>query len=111
MTWISDYKVNSSGVCDRTRTAAYIKQLGHQQWCDHVHVLDQVKDSDEISNILRGWVAAYLEESKLNIESLEEMYMEQASVSPVEERRSGVLLRRWYQIKSLCEYALKASFL
>lgn len=72
---------------------------------DRSNARDRVEGSVKVSNILRGWITVYLDESKSNINTLEEV---QLSASPVDKGRIGVLLRRWYQIQALCEDALKA---
>jgi hypothetical protein len=83
--------------------------MTRQQWRDYARGYVQAKDLHKITNVLHRWIDTYLKESIMKIKILEEMQMKQQSSSQDEEKEKiGTLLRRWNQIKGLCENTLTA---
>lgn len=73
----------------------------------------QGMDPEKTTNIIRGWIEVYLQESNTTIDILEGMLIDKRAASRAQDgsnegkrRKITVLLDRWKQIRRLCEDAL-----
>lgn len=85
-----------------------MKYMTGHRWRNYV--LGRIQDEkDKTTSILHGWVGTYLRESVSRIQTLKDLKMEQQSnTGERENERIDILLKRWIQIRALCEDALKA---
>lgn len=83
----------------------------------HAYALDPSSSSllPEAKDLVRKWIKIYLDESTWAIKKLEADTELQASGLPLENRDLAqtdqpisTILRRWYQIRDLCQNALEA---
>ena len=103
----SNYEVTSSDVSSRTKAVACLTYMTLNQWRDYVSGCDEVIDPEKTTSVLRRWIDTYLKECAMKIKILEKMQREQESSSQDEEMgKVGILMKRWNQIKDLCEGAL-----
>ena len=74
-------------------------------------------DPQRTADIIRGWVNIYLKESETAIENLQAMLRKEHPSQTLkdtgndwsrEDKKVSTILRRWNQIKSLCEDALNS---
>lgn len=85
-----------------------MKYMTNARWRDYVQGRSQGVEG-KIASILHDWISAYLKESMTNIRILEDMQLRQQSESQVwKKEKIDLLLKRWNQIKALCEDASKA---
>ncbi|EED17214.1 conserved hypothetical protein [Talaromyces stipitatus ATCC 10500] len=103
-----DYKVTSSGFCNRTKAAACMKYMTNDQWRDYILGRSQGVEN-RTASVLHDWIGAYLKKSMTSIKILEDMQLRPRSESQYWEKdRIDILLRRWNQIRVLCVEASKA---
>lgn len=104
-----NYKITSSGACERTEAAARMKHTPLRQWRDQILGRSKAGEPRRTKKVLQEWVEVYLQESKINIAALEETLKMHGTTPPNHEiDRLRISLRRWRQIETLCEDALKA---
>lgn len=62
---------------------------------------------EKTAEVIRGWINVYLNEAQVGMEGVQKALNE--SEDPAYASRISAILRRWTQIKSLCEDALSAT--
>ncbi|OJJ50617.1 hypothetical protein ASPZODRAFT_11482 [Penicilliopsis zonata CBS 506.65] len=114
--YYGNYQITSTGPCPRTAAAASIKYMKQKEWREYVLGSNEEggHDPDRSATIIRGWVEVYLKECNTTIGIIEEMLAKEKSPPSTESNedqheRMATVLRRWVQIKSLCEAALRSS--
>ncbi|KAI9375968.1 hypothetical protein BJX61DRAFT_492066 [Aspergillus egyptiacus] len=111
-----DYKLTHHGACPRTQAVACIRYMSSRKWEDYVlhHSLNNT-DREIMTDIINGWVRAYLKECDSTIQTLSTMRREVSSVPATNGEGASVpvklstLLKRWEQIRCLCEATLHGS--
>lgn len=100
----SDYQLTATGVCYRTEIAACIKYMRLEDWQNYVlGYSTEGMDEQRTEDIIQTWIHAYIKEANLAIEGLEGIDIE--TIGHGHHERVQMLLRRWRQIKDLCETA------
>lgn len=101
-----NYQLTSStGPCFRTEVAACTKYMSRRDWRNYVlgrggqHSLPDPKKTNAI---IRRWIGTYAKEADVTIVILEKMLDDDDKV----RTKVSMLLRRWKQIKGLCEQAM-----
>lgn len=79
-----------------------------RQWRNYV--LGRIQDEEnKTTSIVHDWVDTYIKESTNKIQSLKDIQMEhQSGVRDAKNDQIDILLKRWVQIRKLCEDALRA---
>lgn len=98
----------SQGVCYRTEVAAALVYMSEEDWRNHV-LEGSTKGLDEAKSetIIKGWIRTYAAEADAAMVSIREA-MQSHAVMRAHRQKAETLLRRWSQIKSICESALVA---
>ncbi|PWY82250.1 ribosomal N-lysine methyltransferase [Aspergillus heteromorphus CBS 117.55] len=103
--YYGNYQLTADGVCYRTEIAASITYMPLKDWQNYVlGYSTRGVDERKSEAVIRGWIDAYIKESDRTITLLEQRSRE-ADKHPDKVR---MLLRRWAQIKRLCEGAADA---
>ncbi|RJE25384.1 SET domain protein [Aspergillus sclerotialis] len=105
-------------MCFRTEAAACMKYMNSKDWQNYIPgTSSEGVDAQRTADVVRGWINIYLKESLTAIENLQAMLTKEQSSGALthtedgahsESRKVSTILRRWIQIKYLCEEALKS---
>ncbi|KAL4802474.1 hypothetical protein BDV18DRAFT_163876 [Aspergillus unguis] len=93
-----DYKVTQNGPCSRTQKVACLTFMNPNKWREYI--LDPSvngPDRETMTNTINGWVDTHLKNCLSTIRTLED------------EPRLSILLKRWSQIRDLCEATLNGT--
>lgn len=103
--YTSNYQVTSHGVCYRTEVAACLKYMKEVDWRNHV-LEGSTKGVDEKQSgaIIKGWLETYRAEADATMNALRGAMESDAEVK-AHRQKAEMLLRRWTQIKQICENA------
>ncbi|KAJ5124732.1 uncharacterized protein N7515_008557 [Penicillium bovifimosum] len=106
--YYGNYQVTSHGVCYRTEIAACLSYMKEEDWRDHV-LEGQSKGFDESQSeeTIKRWIQTYAAEADASMTALRKA-MELDPVVQAHHAKAETLLRRWKQIKDLCERATKS---
>ena len=98
-----NYQLTSEGVCYRTEIAAGLTYMPLRLWQDYVlgYSTDGV-DEKMSAAVIRGWIGVYIKEADEAVARLEDLYIAQTEDQGV----IRMLLKRWRQIRALCEEAI-----
>lgn len=106
--YTSNYQVTSQGVCYRTEVAACLKYMKEEDWRNHVlEGSSEGVDEKQSEAIIKGWLGTYRAEADAAISTLRAAMESDAGVK-VHREKAEMLLRRWTQIKKICESAAAA---
>ncbi|OGE54453.1 hypothetical protein PENARI_c006G05102 [Penicillium arizonense] len=105
--YYGNYQVTPHGPCYRTEVAACLSYMKEEDWRNHVlegmtHGLDE--DRSEVT--LKRWILAYATEAQATIIALQTAIDNDTTVQ-AHRQKAETLLRRWEQIRNLCENAAK----
>lgn len=103
----SNYSVNSEGVCYRTEIAACLMYMEEEDWRNHLEGSTEGVDEKKSEDIIKGWLRTYAAEADATMSALRKA-MESGAVPETHHGKAEYLLRRWKQIKSICESASSA---
>lgn len=104
----SNYQLISQGVCYRTEVAAALVYMNEEDWRKHVlEGSTEGVDEKKSEAIIKGWIRTYAAEADATMNSLQTAVQSNAMVQ-ADRQKAEMLLRRWAQIKEICENALKA---
>lgn len=100
-----NYQVTPHGPCYRTETAACLSYMKEEDWRNHVlEGQSQGLDESLSEATIKRWILTYAAEAEAGISAINKAI----EVNPtVQEHlpKAELLLRRWKQIKDLCEHA------
>ncbi|CAG8245120.1 unnamed protein product [Penicillium salamii] len=101
----SNYQVTPHGPCYRTEIAACLSYMKEQDWRNHV-LEGQSEGLDETRSeaTIKRWILTYAAQAEAGVSAIQKAI----EVNPtVQEHRpkAELLLKRWKQIKDLCEHA------
>jgi hypothetical protein len=103
----SNYQVTATGACYRTEIAACLKYMTRRDWRNYaLGYPTKGCDAQKSNAIIQEWIRAYAKEADTTIAALEALGSRE-----MDEKCNGkvsTLLRRWNQIKGLCDKALEA---
>ncbi|KAJ5152977.1 uncharacterized protein N7482_009455 [Penicillium canariense] len=106
--YYGNYQLISQGVCYRTEVAAALKYMNEEDWRSHVlEGSTNGVDEHKSAAIIKEWVQTYAAEADATMNALQAA-MESDAVVRAHRQKAETLLRRWAQIKEICESALKA---
>ncbi|GKZ36961.1 hypothetical protein AbraIFM66950_008227 [Aspergillus brasiliensis] len=101
--YYGNYQLTSEGVCYRTEIAAGLTYMPLRDWQDYVLGYSTEGVDEKMSAaVIRGWIKVYIKEADVAIARLEDLYLAQTEDQGV----IRMLLKRWRQIRSLCEEAV-----
>lgn len=103
-----NYQVTSQGVCYRTEVAACLVYMREEDWRNHV-LEGSTKGVDETQSgiIIKEWLQTYRTEAEAAMNALQTV-MKSDAVVQKHCQKVKTLLRRWTQIKKICESAVGA---
>lgn len=108
-----NYKITKNGACSRTEAAACIKFMDRENWRGHIlYNFTLGTDAKKMAKIISDWVGLPLKESMKVIQTLGTLEKKDTSGYAEDEHRVSAaakvttVLKRWYQIKTLCEATL-----
>jgi myo-inositol catabolism protein IolC len=82
--------------------------MNEEDWRNHVlEGSTEGVDEKKSETIIKGWIQTYAAEADATMESLRSA-MQSNAVVKAHRQKAETLLRRWDQIKEICESALKA---
>ncbi|CAG7932865.1 unnamed protein product [Penicillium olsonii] len=103
--YYGNYQVTPHGPCYRTEIAACLSYMTEEDWRNHVlEGQSQGLDEPRSEATIKRWILTYAAEAEAGISAIQKAM----EVDPtVQEHRSKaeLLLKRWNQIKNLCEHA------
>ncbi|KAJ5397116.1 hypothetical protein N7509_005229 [Penicillium cosmopolitanum] len=105
--YYGNYSVNSEGVCYRTEIAACLMYMEEEDWRNHLEGSTEGVDEKKSEDIIKGWLRTYAAEADATMSALRKA-MESGGVPETHHGKAEYLLRRWKQIKSICESASSA---
>ncbi|GLI77165.1 hypothetical protein PoHVEF18_005450 [Penicillium ochrochloron] len=106
--YYGNYQLISQGVCYRTEVAAALVYMNEEDWRNHVLEGSTECVDEKVSEaIIKGWVRTYAAEADAAMDSLRTA-MQSNAVVQAHRQKAETLLRRWGQIKEICESALEA---
>lgn len=103
----SNYSVNAEGVCYRTEIAACLMYMEEEDWRNHLEGSTEGVDEKRSEGIIQRWLKTYASEADATMNALQGA-MESGAVPHTHHGKAETLLRRWAQIKSICESASSA---
>ncbi|KAJ5780969.1 hypothetical protein N7457_006129 [Penicillium paradoxum] len=104
----SNYQVTSHGPCYRTEIAACLSYMKEEDWRNHVlEGQSQGLDESRSEATIKRWIMTYAAEAEANMTALQKA-MELNDTIQEHRSKAEMLLRRWKQIKDLCEHAAEA---
>lgn len=108
LTMPSNYQVTYQGVCYRTEVAACLKYMKEEEWRNHVLEGSAEGVDESLSeDIIKGWLQTYCTEAGAAVQILRAA-LESDAVVQAHHQKAETLLRRWAQIKEVCESASRA---
>lgn len=101
----SEYQVTPYGVCYRTEVAACLMYMKEEDWRNYVleGSTDNV-DAQKSETIIKGWLHTYASEADATMGAIR-VALESNAVVQKHRQKAETLLRRWGQIKDICERA------
>ncbi|KAJ5336995.1 uncharacterized protein N7506_005017 [Penicillium brevicompactum] len=103
--YYGNYQVTPHGPCYRTETAACLSYMKEEDWRNHVlEGQSQGLDESRSEATIKRWILTYAAEAEAGISAINKAI----EVNPtVQEHlpKAELLLKRWKQIKDLCEHA------
>ncbi|OOF98585.1 hypothetical protein ASPCADRAFT_394010 [Aspergillus carbonarius ITEM 5010] len=100
-----NYQLTADGVCYRTEVAAGLTYMRLQEWQDYVlGYSTQGVDKKKSEAVIRRWIHTYLKEADATIDRLEDLNPDK----PEHQGMVRMLLKRWWQIRILCDTAMQA---
>ncbi|KAJ5692184.1 hypothetical protein N7462_001607 [Penicillium macrosclerotiorum] len=107
--YYGNYQLTSHGVCYRTEVAACLKYMNEEDWRNHIlEGSTEGVDEKKTEAIIEGWIRAYAGEADAAMKYLQEAI----TTNPVlqaHRSKAETLLRRWTQIKKICNNALSVA--
>ncbi|KAJ5210385.1 hypothetical protein N7472_000524 [Penicillium cf. griseofulvum] len=105
--YYGNYQVTPHGPCYRTEVAACLTYMKEEDWRNHV-LEGQTQGLDESRSeaTIKRWILTYAAEADATITALQKA-MELNTTVQVHRSKADMLLKRWRQIKDLCENAVK----
>lgn len=95
-------------MCYRTEVAACLKYMKEEDWRNHVLEGSTEGVDEKLSeDIIKGWLRTYCAEADAAVDALRAA-MESDPVVQTHRQKAQTLLRRWAQIKEVCESASRA---
>ncbi|KAJ5613545.1 hypothetical protein N7528_007199 [Penicillium herquei] len=106
--YYGEYRVTSKGVCYRTEVAACLKYMKDEDWRNHIleGSIDGV-DEQKSAEIIKEWLDIYALEADATTRAIK-MALASNPVAQAHPEKVEILLRRWEQIKQICDSAAKA---
>ncbi|KAJ5639723.1 uncharacterized protein N7484_007585, partial [Penicillium longicatenatum] len=103
--YYGEYQVTPYGVCYRTEVAACLMYMKEEDWRNHVleGSTDNV-DVQKTETIIKGWLHTYAKEADATMSAIK-VALESNAVVQIHRQKAETLLRRWEQIKDICERA------
>ncbi|KAJ5884995.1 hypothetical protein N7495_009505 [Penicillium taxi] len=106
--YYGEYQVTSTGVCYRTEVAACLKYMKEEDWRNHIlEGSDDGVDETKSEAIIKSWLQTYVTEADATMDAIRETLKSDAVVQ-ANRQKLETLLRRWSQIKEICESASQA---
>ncbi|PYI07124.1 SET domain-containing protein [Aspergillus sclerotiicarbonarius CBS 121057] len=100
-----NYQLTAEGVCYRTEIAAGLTYMRPREWQDYVlGYSTQGVDKKKSEAIIKRWIGVYLKEADTTIDRLETLNPDK----PEHQGMVRMLLKRWWQIRILCDTAMEA---
>ncbi|PLB52374.1 SET domain-containing protein [Aspergillus steynii IBT 23096] len=104
--YYGNYQLTAEGVCYRTEIAACIKYMAVEDWRNYTLGYSTKNfDAAKSEAIIREWIKTYANEADTVIASLEKAGSQEADLKGSDKVKA--LLKRWTQIKTLCDQALQ----
>ncbi|PYH98747.1 ribosomal N-lysine methyltransferase [Aspergillus ellipticus CBS 707.79] len=104
--YYGNYQLTADGVCYRTEIAASLTYMPLKDWQNYVLGYSTKGVNEQKSEtVIRGWIDAYIRESDKTIALLDKRLQDGAGNH---QEMVKMLLRRWAQIKDLCNRAMDA---
>ncbi|KAJ5252381.1 hypothetical protein N7489_002791 [Penicillium chrysogenum] len=105
--YYGNYQVTPHGPCYRTEVAACLSYMKEEDWRNHV-LEGQSQGLDESRSMatIKRWILTYAAEADATITALQKA-MELNTTVQAHRSKTDMLLRRWGQIKNLCDHAAK----
>ncbi|KAL5355822.1 hypothetical protein BJX96DRAFT_161998 [Aspergillus floccosus] len=102
------YAIEVTGPNTFITYAACLKYMTREDWNAYIERGSPAFSAEKTAEIINNWVAIYLNESDIAIMAIHNMLNNRASDRGAEAERKElfILLRRWRQIKRLCQTAL-----
>ncbi|RLM01738.1 hypothetical protein CFD26_103576 [Aspergillus turcosus] len=105
--YYGNYEVTATGACYRTEIAACLKYMTRRDWRNYaLGYSTKGCDTQKSNATIQEWIRAYAKEADTTIAALEAL-----GSRDIDQKCNGkvsTLLRRWKQIKALCDKALEA---
>ncbi|TQB68964.1 hypothetical protein MPDQ_002472 [Monascus purpureus] len=103
-----NYQMTSAGVCYRTEIVACMKYMTRKDWRNYVlGISTKGVNAAKSLSIIQGWIRAYMKEADKTLAALN-LKQESSQGSDEDRGKLEMLLRRWRQIRVLCDEAFKA---
>ncbi|KAJ5594473.1 uncharacterized protein N7459_000681 [Penicillium hispanicum] len=107
--YYGEYRATSEGVCYRTVMAACLKYMKEEDWRNYVlEGSAQGMDEAKTEAIIQDWLRIYAGEAETAIKAIGTA-MESDAIVKAHRQKAETLLRRWRQIKDICESASKVT--
>ncbi|OQE37410.1 hypothetical protein PENCOP_c010G04831 [Penicillium coprophilum] len=105
--YYGNYQVTLHGPCYRTEVAACLSYMKEEDWRNHVlEGQSQGLDESRSEATIKRWILTYAAEADATITALQKA-MELDTTVQAHRSKADMLLRRWRQIKDICEHAAK----
>ncbi|KAJ5472542.1 hypothetical protein N7530_006543 [Penicillium desertorum] len=105
--YYGNYQVTPHGPCYRTEVAAGLSYMKEEDWRNHVlEGQSQGLDESLSEATIKRWILTYAAEADATITALQKA-MELNTTVQAHRSKAEMLLRRWRQIKDLCNHAAK----
>ncbi|KAJ5910153.1 hypothetical protein N7504_004796 [Penicillium tannophilum] len=103
--YYGEYQVTPYGVCYRTEVAACLMYMKEEDWRNYVleGSTDNV-DAQKSETIIKDWLHTYASEADATMGAIR-VALESNAVVQKHRQKAETLLRRWGQIKDICERA------
>ncbi|GIC86574.1 uncharacterized protein Aud_002948 [Aspergillus udagawae] len=105
--YYGNYEVTATGACYRTEIAACLKYMTRRDWRNYaLGYSTKGCDAQKSNAIIQEWILAYAKEADTTIAALEALGSKE-----MDQKYTGkvsTLVRRWKQIKGLCDKASEA---
>ncbi|KAJ5772152.1 hypothetical protein N7520_002681 [Penicillium odoratum] len=109
--YYGEYQVTAEGVCYRTEVAACLMYMKEEDWRGYVlEGSTEGVNARKSETIIKGWLHTYAREADETISAIR-VALESNAVVQKHHQKAETLLRRWEQIKTICERASEATVL
>ncbi|KAJ5798104.1 uncharacterized protein N7503_007400 [Penicillium pulvis] len=103
--YYGEYQVTPYGVCYRTEVAACLMYMKEEDWRNFVlEGSTENVDAQKSETIIKGWLHTYASEADATMGAIR-VALESNEVVRKHRQKAETLLRRWGQIKDICERA------